>query len=182
MTARTPQPGDILLTRGTGIVPTLIRAITRSPVNHAGIVTGHTGELGLFYAVEALSQGVVTRVRSLDRPNGDRVLIIRPTQSIAVRRRVAKAALNDADRIPRYLYSWVDLLAAGALQYGIRPKLVRDIVARQDRRICSQEVDQAFLEAGVHLFTDGRLPQDVTPGDLLWLALTNGWAVWEWRL
>lgn len=44
MTARTPQPGDILLTRGTGIVPTLIRAITRSPVNHAGIVTGHTGD------------------------------------------------------------------------------------------------------------------------------------------
>lgn len=33
--------------------------------------------------------------------------------------------------------------------------------------ICSQLVDQAYLDRGVHLFNDGRLPGLVSPGDLL---------------
>ena len=32
--------------------------------------------------------------------------------------------------------------------------------------ICSQLVDQCYLEAGIHLYDDGRDPGDVTPADL----------------
>jgi hypothetical protein len=46
---------------------------------------------------------------------------------------------------------------------------VRDFVADEGHLICSQLVDEAYLRAGVHLFDDGRLPGDVTPGDLWWL-------------
>lgn len=33
--------------------------------------------------------------------------------------------------------------------------------------ICSQLCDQAYLDQGIHLFNDGRLPGLVSPGDLL---------------
>ncbi|MFI7608911.1 hypothetical protein ACIBTV_27875 [Micromonospora sp. NPDC049366] len=40
--------------------------------------------------------------------------------------------------------------------------------------ICSQLVDEALRIAGVHLFTDGRPPQYVTPGALFWRAAQLG--------
>lgn len=40
--------------------------------------------------------------------------------------------------------------------------------------ICSQLVDEALRVAGVHLFTDGRPPQYVTPGALFWRAAQLG--------
>jgi hypothetical protein len=36
--------------------------------------------------------------------------------------------------------------------------------------ICSQLADEAAMRGGWHLFSDGRIPQDVTPGDLWKLA------------
>jgi hypothetical protein len=33
--------------------------------------------------------------------------------------------------------------------------------------MCSQLVDLSYHEAGVELFDDGRIPGDVSPGDLL---------------
>lgn len=40
--------------------------------------------------------------------------------------------------------------------------------------ICSQLDDEALRVAGVHLFTDGRPPQYVTPGALFWRASQLG--------
>jgi hypothetical protein len=40
--------------------------------------------------------------------------------------------------------------------------------------ICSQLADEALRFAGVHLFTDGRPPQYVTPGALWWRAAQLG--------
>ncbi len=40
-------------------------------------------------------------------------------------------------------------------------------LCRKDRLICSQLVDEAYRLADIHLFNDGRLPQLVSPGDLL---------------
>jgi hypothetical protein len=66
-------------------------------------------------------------------------------------------------------YSFLDYSSIALAHYRIRPRWVRDFVASTDHLICSQLVDEAYLRAGVHLFDDGRLPGDVTPGDLWWL-------------
>jgi hypothetical protein len=63
-------------------------------------------------------------------------------------------------------YSFLDYGSIGLATFGIRPRFVRDFVANSDHMICSQLVDFAYDMAGVHLFSDGRIPGDVTPGDL----------------
>ncbi|MET9480966.1 hypothetical protein [Streptomyces sp. NPDC006638] len=63
-------------------------------------------------------------------------------------------------------YSYVDYLSLGLAHFRVRPSWVTDYVADSGHMICSQLVDETYLRAGVHLFDDGRLPGDVTPGDL----------------
>lgn len=70
-------------------------------------------------------------------------------------------------------YGWADIVSIGLLQYGIRPKFIRDRVRRTDRLICSQAVDLCASAAGLHLFADGRLSMDVSPGDLANLGTLN---------
>jgi len=76
--------------------------------------------------------------------------------------RVAAAAVS-------YLgtpYSFLDYAALTALRLGIDPLSVREYVTSSEHMICSQLADQALSDAGFHMFTDGRLPQDVTPSAL----------------
>lgn len=70
-------------------------------------------------------------------------------------------------------YSFLDYLSLALLHWGIRPGWLTDYVKNSGHMICSQLVDEAFRRAGVHLFTDGRLPQDVTPGALFYVLLGN---------
>lgn len=67
-------------------------------------------------------------------------------------------------------YNYLDYVAIALEHFDIRPKMVTNRVRRQDRLICSQLVDFVYNMAGIHLFKDGRLPQDVTPADLQWYA------------
>lgn len=70
------------------------------------------------------------------------------------------------DRCEGVPYSFLDYFALALERYNIHIKAVQNRVARNDRMICSQLVDWAYEQVGIHLFDDGRLPQDVTPGDL----------------
>jgi len=65
-------------------------------------------------------------------------------------------------------YSWVDYFALAAVRFRLplSSKLLRGYVHSSGHMICSQFVDEAYQRAGVQLFDDGRLPGDVTPGDL----------------
>lgn len=63
-------------------------------------------------------------------------------------------------------YSYLDYFALALERFNIHIKAVQNRVERSDRMICSQLVDWVYSEVGIHLFDDGRLPQDVTPGDL----------------
>lgn len=83
--------------------------------------------------------------------------------------------LTDTQRVDvlrgpdRYLgtpYSFVEYLALAAMRLKVPSKRLRAYVASSNRMICSQLCDQIYRDAGVFLFKDGRLPQDVTPGDL----------------
>jgi len=64
-------------------------------------------------------------------------------------------------------YSWLDYLSLALLHFGIRPKWLRRCVADTGHLICSQTIDLVYLRAGLHMFSDGRLSMDVTPGDLV---------------
>jgi len=57
---------------------------------------------------------------------------------------------------------------------GLRQRWLERVVDRQHALVCSQLVDQACLNAGVHLFTDGRMAGRVDPGDLQRLILAGG--------
>lgn len=72
-------------------------------------------------------------------------------------------------------YGWSDYAALAAVELGLpggRP--LRRYVSTNKREICSQAVDAAWCELGFHLFTDQRLPQDVTPGALYWQVARKG--------
>jgi len=177
VTAHPIRPGDYFLTRASTALGLAIRTVTRSPVNHAGIVTAVNPD-GTVQTVQALSRGVVPRPLPSRVATGDAVVIVHPTIAHQQRLGIVRAAEMLVHR--RVGYDFADLLAAGLLQCGVSLPSIRRKVANPDRMICSQAVDWSYQQAGVHLFDDGRTPQAVTPGDLLWLHEQRGWDTTWW--
>lgn len=90
---------------------------------------------------------------------------IRPRYSphgMEMSERVAQKAMNYVGTP----YSFLDYVAIAGLHVGIKNGPIRRRVTSSKRMICSQLADQAMSDAGWHAFTDGRLPQDVTPAAL----------------
>jgi hypothetical protein len=63
-------------------------------------------------------------------------------------------------------YSFADYGALVLHRLRIPAPGLRAYIADSSHMICSQFVDSAYSACGVHLFTDGRWPGYVTPGDL----------------
>lgn len=89
---------------------------------------------------------------------------------------------QEVDRIGRSLvgtpYSFADYAALAAWEWNLPGRnLLRSYVSSSGHMICSQLVDYALCRAGFHLFDDGRLPQDVTPGDLFYATEMLGWTI-----
>jgi hypothetical protein len=162
----TPQPGDFALTKISGITGAFINAGQYligdgAPVQHAYVYVG--GRM----IVQAMPGGA--ELIHLEDANEPVVwstgrIVLTPEE----RTRIILAA-HDLVNTP---YSFLDYASIALAHYRIRPRWVRDFVADSDHLICSQLVDEAYLRAGVHLFDDGRLPGDVTPGDL-WRLLST---------
>lgn len=73
-------------------------------------------------------------------------------------------------------YSFLDYLAIALARFGIKPKWLKKYIANTGHMICSQLCDEVYRKAGINLFNDGRLPQEVTPGDLFYvLAGEQDW-------
>lgn len=73
-------------------------------------------------------------------------------------------------------YSFLDYLAIALARFGIKPKWLKKYIANTGHMICSQMCDEVYRRAGINLFNDGRLPQEVTPGDLFYvLAGEQDW-------
>ncbi|GAA1701716.1 hypothetical protein [Fodinicola feengrottensis] len=68
-------------------------------------------------------------------------------------------------------YSYLEYLALAARRLGVRSKRLDAYIASAGHMICSQLAAEAYRRAGVIIFKDGRLPQDVTPGDFASLPL-----------
>ena len=63
-------------------------------------------------------------------------------------------------------YSSLDYVALAAHRLHIPVPGLQGWIASSGHMICSQLVDQCYLDAGVHLFSDGRWPGYVTPASL----------------
>lgn len=162
----TPMPGDFALTKISGLTGRFISAGQYlvgdgAPVQHAYLYVGNDE------IVQAMPGGAeLIRLADANAPvmwSTGRLHL-----TAADRMRIVSAARG----LVGTPYSFVDYLSIALAYYRIRPRWVREFVADSGHLICSQLVDEAYLRAGVHLFDDGRLPGDVTPGDL-WKLLKN---------
>lgn len=150
-----PQAGDFAVIRTRGPAAVVIRLVTRSEYNHAVFFISST------HVVEAKPHGAVISPWSKYAKCKFKI-----SYGLPLNEQQRAAAPVAGILFVGTPYGWLDIFSVGLLQYGIKPKLVRDRVAHQINKICSQLVDQARLTLNDHLFCDGRLPQDVTPGDL----------------
>ncbi|MER7922150.1 hypothetical protein ABTY96_03265 [Streptomyces sp. NPDC096057] len=155
-----PQPGDFALTKIDGVTGRFIAAGQwlvgdASPVQHALIYVGN----GMI--VQAMPGGA--ELIPLEEANEPYVWSTGRIPLTAAERVQIVGAARGLVGTP---YSFLDYGSIALAHYRIRPAWVRDFVADSGHLICSQLVDEAYLRAGVHLFDDGRLPGDVTPGDL----------------
>lgn len=161
-------PGDVgfsVIGGATGALVNLGQALLRDSCRftHAYLVLDNAE------AVEAMPRGA--RLASTSNRVGEAHLYFRLPLTDEQRLTV--------DEVGRSLvgtpYSFLDYYALGAQQWGLPGgDWARGRVVDSGHMICSQLVDYALAFAGCHLFEDGRLPQDVTPGDLFWRLFEVG--------
>lgn len=75
-------------------------------------------------------------------------------------------------------YSFADYAALALLHWRIPAPRLRRYITTSRRMICSQLCDQILADVGFQMFDDGRLPQDVTPGALLYRSIRHG-SLWS---
>lgn len=161
-----PRPGDFglsIIGGKTGFFVRIAQAVIgdTSRYTHAWLVIDEQGTV-----VEAQPGGA--RLTTLDAYRGQDIYYHNAYYLTDEQRaRIAEIG-SGFEGVP---YSYMDYLALGLTHLGLAPKWMRRYVTNSRRMICSQLVDEALRQGGYCLFDDGRLPQDVTPGDLFWNAL-----------
>lgn len=184
ITPRDLQPGDIGFGPIGGIVGLFVGlgqlflgdearfrhafVVTRGPIFKAGIMV----EPPLI--VEAMPGGA-RRTTVSDRWNESHVFI----RLTGVHEQMREDIAHHAIQMIGTPYGFSDYLALFLKRLGFStPRLDRWIsrtcVGYPCRAICSQLVDFAVSRAGVKVFDDGRLSQDVTPGALFYRLLRIG--------
>jgi hypothetical protein len=63
-------------------------------------------------------------------------------------------------------YGYLQYLGLGLVALGFQPRWLERYIGNTGRMVCSQLCDEIYRRAGMQIFDDGRLPQQVTPGDL----------------
>jgi hypothetical protein len=161
--------GDIFLTKIPGIGGKLIwlgQAINGdlSEWTHAGLVMPD-GRL-----FEAQPGGAV--LSHQDRYDGHPVRVLHRVSLSDSQRAMMIQIARGLEGSP---YNWTTYfyLSAYRLHLPLTTRLLRKRVSRPNKMICSQAVDWIAEQAGDHLFSDGRKPHDVTPGDLARLGLPD---------
>jgi hypothetical protein len=173
------KPGSFGLSRIGGVLGKLIAAGQAfsgdgSRFTHAFVVLDH-GEV-----IEAMPGGARI-VPIADRLTHDEVVFcdapvqqwmadLGYTVGDALDRRVERltrqSVVDHARALEGTPYGYLQYLALGLVALGFQPKWLERYIANTGRMICSQMVDEIYKRAGIALFSDGRLPQQVTPGDL----------------
>jgi uncharacterized protein YycO len=167
-----PQPGDIGLTKIKGSVGWLIdlgQFIIRdeSRYSHAFVVLDDETVL------EAMPGGaIITPLENYSGYNKDGNPVAVYLQ-LPLTQEQRYAIVSEARPLVGIPYSFLDYFALAAERFGLKTKWIKNYVADTGHMICSQLADEVYKRAGIQLFRDGRLPQDVTPGDLTYVQLEN---------
>lgn len=163
MTSHTPRPGDFGLTQIDGNVGTMVKI--GQWLNGDGF---HTWQHAFVYigngeVIEADPDGA--RISPLSDYTEDRT-VAWSTDAVVLNAEEQLAIVSAAYDYLGTPYSWATYLSLATARLGMRPGWLRRMVSDTDAMICSQYVDQCYQDAGVRLYLDGRIPGDVTPGDL----------------
>jgi uncharacterized protein YycO len=157
-----PLPGDFFVTKVDGPVGVLISVgefLNGSRFghwDHAGVYVGD-GQI-----VEAEPGGA--RLAGLDEYAGRPIAwSTGHVELTEAQRAVIVGAARSFIGVP---YSAADYFALALWHFRVRIPWAKRVMNSRSSMICSQMTDAAFEAAGVHLFTDGREPGDVTPADL----------------
>lgn len=180
------QVGDI----GFGMQNSRIGSVTVSLgqwlIDAAGLLHGRTTEQAWFthtWIVIGTGNGWVRAIEAM--PRGARVVYLKDQDRIGPGHGWVRLPNVPADAVTsvgeEYIgtrYSFLDYLSLALLHLGLPRRLTAKRVTDSGHMICSQLVDTILTRAGVHLFDDGRLPQDVTPGALFRRAGAVGDVTW----
>lgn len=179
------KPGDILLLRIEGWVGRMIWAMQlinrdTSFWTHAGVVLDDDtlfeaqpgGAVITPLSVYADRPGSVVRYYQKPKPGIPTEYTLTPIANFMTDTRRA-SIVRDARAMfaNGYRYAYEVYVYLALYRFGIRPRWVRDAIQDPDAGICSQAADLLVADNAVHLFADGRMPYDVTPGDLATLSL-----------
>ncbi|MGW1376276.1 hypothetical protein ACWD6P_18670 [Streptomyces sp. NPDC002446] len=153
-----PQPGDIGLTQISGVTGRLIRF--GQWLNGDGFADYQHAFLVLPDERLLEAQPGGARIRPLTAYADTDVLYVYPAGLTEQQRAGICAAATRYVGVP---YSFLDYLAIATHRLHLPVPGLRRYIASTRHMICSQLVDQCYLDAGVHLFADGRWPGYVTP-------------------
>lgn len=172
------KPGDLGFTRITGF--------TGWWVNLGQALTGDSNRFTHVFMVmdddtiiEAMPGGA--RYRPLDREYKTDVLYARLPLTEAQRQLAVKTARDLMARPGGVRYSFFDYIYLALRHLGVPAFFLKRAIQKFGHMICSQLVDYLLNgggtyhkgqwtpnPAGFRLFRDGRMPMDVTPGDLVY--------------
>ena len=155
--------GQIGIVSTTGFMSWLIRIVTRSDVNHAVV------DLGDGTIASAEPGGV--RLRLHDHfPNTIWSHFEESPEQASSVTTFAREQLGT-----KYAY-FDDLLIGIAQITGVRtPNWIQRRLASNDSYECAELADASLQAGGVHVFTDGRVPSAVFPGDFEPIFKARGW-------
>jgi len=159
------KPGDLGFTRITGFTGWWV-ARGQSLMGDANRFTHVFVVMDDDTVIEAMPNGA--RFAPLDREYKTDVLYARLPLTDEQRQQVVVEARRLMARPGGIKYSFTDYLALALKHWGINARFLRKYIQKSGRMICSQLADYLISHAGFKLFDDGRLPQDVTPGDLVY--------------
>ena len=160
------KPGDVALFRPANAIGNAIAVFDQARYCHVRLIIDADGT-----TVEADFKGAI-RGHVQD---GD-VIVTAPLTD-EQRARILEAASS----LLGTPYGFADIAALALAKLGLRVPFLSKRLARPDRLFCSQLVDIVWQSVGFKAFDDGRLPQDVTPGDIADRAFVNGWPATTYR-
>lgn len=179
------QPGDILLLRIEGFVGWVVDMMQRinkdtSYWTHAAVVldddTVFEAQPG-GAVITPLSKylerpGTVVSYYQRPKPGNPKEYELAPLANV-VQPHHRAGIVRDARAVfaKGYRYAWSTYLYLALVRFGINTNWLKWQVQNPDVGICSQIADLLLADNTIHLFADGRMPYDVTPGDLGTLAL-----------